>query len=127
MIKRSFTCPFTGAQFEALESSDGNVIVQNPITGETMRLTYDAITDKFLIDAKYFDYLETVNCSEAAELLGVSRSRISKIVLDGIIPHFLVNGKPMFIKSDIIRYAETRTVGRPSKENNDGKRTEVHR
>ena len=116
MIGKKFTCPFTGAEFDALESTDGNIIVQNPISGQTMRLTYDVESDRYLIDRKYFDYLETVNSTEAAELLDVSRSRISKIILDGIIPHFLVNGKVMFLKSDIMNYRETRTVGRPAKE-----------
>ena len=116
MIKRTITCPFTGVEFNALESADGNMIVQNPITGDTMRLTYEPQTHSYMVPKMYFGLVETMNSSEAAEYLDVTRSRISKIAIDGIIPHFLVNGKPMFRKSDIIEYAKNRTVGRPAKE-----------
>ena len=116
MIKRTITCPFTGVEFNALESADGNIIVQNPITNDTMRMTYDVETDAYTVPKTYFGLVETMNSSEAAEYLDVTRSRISKIAVDGIIPHFLVNGKPMFRKSDIIEYAKNRTVGRPAKE-----------
>ena len=116
MIKRTMTCPFTGVEFNALESADGNIIVQNPITGDTMRMTYDMERDSYTVPRTYFGLVETMNSSEAAEYLDVTRSRISKIAVDGIIPHFLVNGKPMFRKSDIIEYAKNRTVGRPAKE-----------
>lgn len=116
MIKRTITCPFTGVEFNALESADGNMIVQNPITGDTIRLTYDVETNAYTVPKAYFGLVETMNSSEAAEYLDVTRSRISKIAVDGIIPHFLVNGKPMFRKSDIIEYAKNRTVGRPAKE-----------
>lgn len=116
MVKRTFTCPFTGVNFDTLESAEGNIIAHHPITGETMRLAFNHELNSYLLPREYMKFTETVSSTEAADILQVSRARISKIVADNVIPHFIVNGKAMFCKSDIMEYAETRTVGRPAKE-----------
>ncbi len=116
MRKVTLTCPFTGVMFNALESADGSLIAHNPITGENMRIGYNAPAKRYLIDKRAFELTETLTTSEAMEELEISRSRISKIVKDNVIPTFEVNGSPMFRKSDIIEYKRTRKAGRPRKE-----------
>lgn len=116
MEKITLTCPFTGIPFDAIKSADGSLIVQNPITKENMRIGYNEPTKRYLVNKKYFQFMETVSCSEAAEMLGVSRSRISTMIFNDTIPHYSVNGKHVFLKSDVLSYSESRRVGRPQKD-----------
>ena len=116
MKKIILTCPFTGVAFEALKSADGSLIVQNPLTGENMRIGYNEPSRRYLVDERQFEHIETVSSQKASEILDVSRARISRIIKDDVIPHFKINGKHVFRKDDIMSYAETRSVGRPMKE-----------
>ena len=116
MQKIILTCPFTGIAFTALENADKSLIVQNPLTGENIRIGYNEPSRRYLLDDRIFSYIETVTCNEAAKLLKVSRARISKMIKDDVIPHYKINGTHMFLKSDILSYGETRSVGRPPKE-----------
>ena len=115
MEKILITCPFTGVRFEAFECADGSLQVKHPITGEEMRIGYNAAAKRYLIDKRLFKNLDLVTSSAAAEILGVSRARISNIIRDDTIPHFKVNGRHMFLRSDIMDYARNRTIGRPVK------------
>lgn len=116
MEKITITCPFTGVPFTALKTTDGSLLAQNPITKETMRIGYNKPSKRYLLNECYFRSNETVSCTEAAQILGVSRARISAIIRDDVIPSFIVNKKTVFKREDIIRYSESRTVGRPPKE-----------
>lgn len=113
MQKITMTCPFTGVEFEALKYADGSLIVQNPLTGKNVRVGYNRPANRYLVDTHQFKHIETVSSAKAAEMLGVSRARISAIVKDDTIPHYTVNGAHVFLVSDIINYAENRTNGRP--------------
>lgn len=113
MKKITLTCPFTGLPFDALKSADGSLIVQNPITGENMRIGYNMPSKRYLIDERLFSKVDIINSVEAAEILGVTRARISKIVKDEVIPHFNIGDKYMFLRDDVLMYAESRSVGRP--------------
>lgn len=116
MKKIMLTCPFTGIPFEALRSADGSLIAQNPITGENMRIGYNEPNRRYLIDDRLFKHIEVVSASQAAEILGISRARISKIIKDDIIPHYKTNGKYMLRLDDVMLYADNRTVGRPKED-----------
>ena len=116
MIKRNFICPFTGSRFEALQDCWGNLVVTNPVIGKNMHVNLDQKGEFYLVPVRYLTDEETMTSSEAAEYLGVSRQRVSNLATYGIVSSFSVDDKPMFLKRDIIEYAETRTVGRPKKE-----------
>ena len=116
MEKITLTCPFTGVEFDALKSADGVLIVNNPLTGENMRIGANYHSHKYLVDMRQFKRIETVTQAQAADLLGVSRARVSAIVKENTIPHYQVAGSNVFLKEDLLAYAETRTVGRPKDE-----------
>lgn len=116
MKKITLTCPFTGVEFDALENADGSLIVQHPLTGEHMRVGFNEPSNRYLLDRRKFEHIETVTPVEAAEILGVSKARISAITREMTIPHFTVNGKSVFLLDDIKAYSDTRSVGRPPKE-----------
>ena len=117
MKKTTLTCPFTGLQFDATIDKWGNLIVNNKVTGENFRMFYDMSSNTYIMPSDQFSNTEIVSSVEAADILGISRARISKIAKDNVIPHFSANGKNMFLKRDIIEYRDNRSVGRPSEAN----------
>jgi len=122
MKKVMLTCPFTGVDFEALETADGNLIVKHALTGEDVRVNWNGSNNRYYMQKNPFKHIETVTPAEAAEMLEVSKQRISQIVQKQTIPVHMVNGTPVFLKSDVVAYAQTRKVGAPFKTggNQDG-------
>lgn len=115
MKEIKLTCPFTGVEFSALEYADGKILARNPLTGEEIHMNYNCSIKKYNVARKEFKHVETVSLVEAANILDVSRSRISKIAIDGVIPAHIVAGRTIFLLDDVLEYKETRKVGAPSK------------
>lgn len=110
------TCPFTGCEFKALEDSDKNIYFNHPLTGEALRMNYNYTIKRYNLPKSYFDRMEVVTFAQAAEILGVSRQRISTIASTNVIRPVMLNGQQCFILSDVLDYKETRKVGAPRKE-----------
>lgn len=116
MRKITLTCPFTGVEFDALETSDGDVIARHAITGEEIRMNYNYAIRRYNVRREHFAHIDTVTQTEAAYILGISRQRISRIAATGVIQPHTVNGSIVFTKSEVVEYAKTRKVGAPAKE-----------
>lgn len=116
MKEKTLTCPFTGVEFKALECADGRVIVRHAITGEEIIMNWNGTIQRYNIAKSAFKHIETVSMIEAAEILDVSRQRISKIAADGTIQAHDVNGSTVFVLSDVLEYKKNRKVGAPFKE-----------
>ena len=117
MKEIKLTCPFTGIEFSALEYSNGTLIVKHPLTGEMQQISYNWNYHTYTVPYSMFQHIETVTLSQAAKILNVSRQRISQIYRDQVIPAKEINGTPVFVKADVERYAHTRKVGAPFKNN----------
>lgn len=109
------TCPFTGCEFSALIDADDNLYVNHPLTGEVNRINYNCSIKKYNISKQLFKHYSTVSLSEAAEILNVSRQRISAIALDGVIKPRTINGQTVFLLDEVLEYKENRKVGAPPK------------
>lgn len=121
MKKILLTCPFTGLEFEALQTAAGDLIVKHALTGEDVRVNWNPSNNRYYMRKSPFNYIETISTSEAAEILNVSKQRISQIVANQTIPVHIINGVTVFVKSDVVEYAQTRKVGAPfKKEGNHG-------
>lgn len=116
MKEKKFTCPFTGVEFTALECADGKIIARHALTGEEIHMNWNYTISRYNIPRNAFRHIETVSFSQAAEILDVSRQRISKIAADGIIQIHVVNGTQVMILSDVLEYKRKRKVGAPHKE-----------
>lgn len=102
----TLTCPFTGVEFEALQSNDGkDYIFTNPITGETFAAKDGLLT---LPVSAFTDNPRSVAPIEAAEILGVSKQRITKLLRTGKLPFFLVNGNKRILENDVLEYRKNR-------------------
>lgn len=113
MTSRRMTSPFTGIAFDAMENRDGGFVAENVTNGSHIVVKYDAATDAYMVPARLFAHVKTLTCIEAAERLGVSRSRISSLVKNGTIASFKANGAIMLLERDIVEYSKTRRTGRP--------------
>lgn len=112
--QEKLTCPFTGERFKAVFNNDNTVRMTNPLTGASysFKIMGNAIT----IPLELFNYVETVTIQEAADILEVSKQRISAIAKNETIPTYQVGGKTVFKLSDVLKYKQLRKVGRPNKE-----------
>jgi excisionase family DNA binding protein len=83
MEKVLITCPFTGMEFEALKYADGRLVTSNKITGEEIQITYNSSIKKYMLDSRLFKHIPLVTMEECAEILGVSKPRVSALVKKG--------------------------------------------
>lgn len=115
MKEITLTCPFTGGNFSALQDADGNIYIKHVLTGEDIKVSWNCSIKRFNIPDTAFKLIETVNMSQAALILGVSKQRISQIADEQIIPCFTVQGNKVFKYDDVVMYRDNRAVGRPKK------------
>lgn len=115
MKKVILTCPFTGQEFTALESADGNLFVNHALTGEQIKINWNCTINRYNLQKSALKHIETVNFSDASEILGVSHQRISQIAKEGIIQAHKVGNSSVFVKDDVYRYRDSRKVGAPKK------------
>lgn len=113
MEKVYLTCPFTGVNFQGFKH-DGKLYFNHPLLHEMNACTCE--NGKITIPESLFVRIDTITPGEAMEILDVSRQRISQLVNDNVIPSHIINGQPMFIKSDVVQYKENRKIGRPKKD-----------
>ena len=113
MQELKLTCPFTGVEFTALKSADGDLLVIHPLTGEQIKITATVPARVYSMDAETFKRIDTVTPAELVGILGVSRQRVSQIVQDEVIPVHHVNGSPVFLLPDVLEYKKNRKVGAP--------------
>ena len=109
------TCPFTGVEFTALEYADKSLLITHPLTGEQVKINWNASVKRFNVPSNLFKHIGTLTQSETAKVLNVSRQRVSAIAKTGAIQPYEVNDSIVFLKSDVLEYAETRKPGAPCK------------
>lgn len=115
MKEVKLTCPFTGIEFTALQDLSGNLYVKHVFTGEDIKINWNSSIKRYNLPKNVFNLVETVNMSQAAKLLNVSKQRISQIADEQVIPCFVVKGQKVFRCDDVVKYKENRAVGRPKK------------
>lgn len=120
MVKKILTCPLTGVRFELNSLENQLVPLSKAVTHHPLKhYPLDIYMNErweICIPYKYFEYIETVTPTEAAEILGVSRQRIAQIINDNVIDSHMVNGSPVLLLEDVEAYKENRQPGRPRKE-----------
>ena len=115
MKEISLTCPFTGCAFTALQDANGNLYFVHPLTSESLRVNYNASIKRYNLEKGLLKRIETVTLIQAAELLGVSRQRVTTIAQTGVIKPRRVNGQTVLLLDDVIEYKHNRKVGAPVK------------
>lgn len=109
------TCPFTGLEFHAFFNGS-DLICSHPIVHEQMRFKVDMLENSITVPLEYFKHFEMVSPVEAAGMLDITRQRMTQLMDDEIIPAVFIGGRKLVKRDDVISYLESRTVGRPKKE-----------
>lgn len=122
MQKLNLTCPFTGVEFTALKSADGDLLVIHPLTGEQIKIDYDGSTNRYSMPAETFAHIQTATPYDLIDMLQVTRQRVTQIVQNEVIPVHHVNNLPVFLLSDVLEYKKNRKVGAPYGNTNASKR-----
>ena len=115
MRKITLTSPFTGCAFDTKIDKAKNLYVKHPITEEIHLIRYDSFMECYEVPENLFRYIETVTLGQAAEILDVSRQRMSAIAANNTIPAKTANGQIVFNKNDVLKYKQTRKTGAPRK------------
>lgn len=101
------TCPFTGLEFKALEDSNGNAIAKNVFTGEDVVMVDTIYDSAYAIDKEQFAHVETVTQAQAADVIGVSRMRVSKLCQTGQLVSVTHNGKVLITLDSVEAYRDS--------------------
>ncbi len=98
------TCPFTGGKFKLIESDDkkDKITFFHALTGEQFDM--EVKDGKLIIPLAAFNEIETVSLNKAAQMLGVTKQRVSKLIKDGKIDALKVNGRYSVIASSVREY-----------------------
>lgn len=117
MQKKKLTCPLTGCDFEIITTNDENPMFEKFLMNHPIEhYPFEAYVNEryeLCIPLKFFEHIETVNATEAAQLLGVSRQRMSQLVNSSVLNAHMVNGSPVFKLDDVLAYKQERKPGRP--------------
>ena len=114
------TDPFTGIDFTAVRYDDYTLLAIHPLTGETIKLPYDANTHSFTLPAEVMKHVDACTLTQAAKELDISLQRVSTACKSGKIPmKTLPNGSKMILRDDLNHYKDNKKVGRPRKDNNN--------
>lgn len=116
------TCPFTGVEFTALKSTDGDLLVIHPLTGKQIKIDYDSSTNRYSMPAETFAHIPIAAPYDLIDMLQVTRQRVTQIVQNEVIPVHHVNNLPVFLLSDVLEYKKNRKVGAPYGNSNASKR-----
>ena len=108
MEKITVTCPFTGIPFDAIKYADGRIVATNVITGEDAVITYNAACDRYMIRPDAFATTPTVTMHEAAQILNISKPRISLLVKQGRLKAFRPGAQMYITRESVLDYKRQR-------------------
>lgn len=106
MYDNQITDPFTGLTINIKEFANKNILIENPITKETVIAHYDHLANEYKVSADAFAHIETCSLNEAAEMLEVTKMRVSKMCATGILRSANVCGRVIIDKSSVVEYME---------------------
>lgn len=98
------TCPFTGGNFKLImrRDQDTKITFYHALTGEQFNM--EIKDGNVIIPLAAFNEIETVTLNKAAQMLGVTKQRVSKLIKDGKIDALKVNGRYSVITSSVREY-----------------------
>lgn len=107
---KKFSDPFHGCEFSALEFDDKSILFDNAFDHESCALGYNEELDAYVIPAKLLNHRATVSLVQAAEILNVSKARVSALCAKGQLKHEKVNGVMLIEWASLDEYAQARQI-----------------
>lgn len=100
--------PFTGQEIDVVKFEDGSYAFDLAFSHETVAVAYNKELDAFAIPAKCFEYVHTLSLQEAADMLQVSKMRVSTLCAKGQLQHTKINGIIRIKYDSIVQYQNKR-------------------
>ena len=104
--------PFTGHELNVAEFEDGSFVFDKAFDHETIAVGYDKEHDLYMIPARAFKMVYSVSLVDAANILGVSKMRVSAMCAKGQLQYTKVNGVLQIAYDSIIDYRDKRDSAR---------------
>lgn len=105
------TCPFTGGNFKLIvrNENESELTFNHALTGQ--EFTAKILDGNLIVPVCAFDAIETVSLNKAAQMLGVTKQRVSKLIKDGKITGLKINGRYSVLTESVKNY-DAMTRGR---------------
>lgn len=100
------TSPVTGAEFSAIEISNGDIICTNKLTGEAFTLIYDAASDRYSFPAAQLQPIKMMTLDACADEMGITRPRVSKLVKQKRLPSATFPATVLVPEYAVLEYIE---------------------
>lgn len=108
---KAITDPFTGTENAIVEFDNGNLLFEHALTHENIYLEYDALENCYKVPAYALKYRAVLTLNEAAELLGVSKMRVSSMCKTGLLKSAKVCDKIILVDyQSIMDYIDKRNA-----------------
>lgn len=108
MKLQTMSNPFTGHEMKVPVFDDGSFIFDCAFTHKTIAVGYDSEHDVYIIPAKAFEHVQTVSLVEAAEMLDVSKMRVSTLCAKGQLRFSKINGVIAIEYESVLDYMHNR-------------------
>ena len=89
---KTMTEPFNGTEINVLEFEDGSILFDIAFEGESCSMPYNKELDAYMIPASLFKHRDVVTLTQAANILSVSKTRVSKLCAKNQIKNHKVCG-----------------------------------
>lgn len=103
MRKIMITSPLTGLSCEAIEYIDGSIVFSDKLTGEEIKLTYNASSKRYMLRKDMLKYRPVMTYQECAEMLNVSVQRVYKLVSSGKLESIKSGSKGYIIEASALK------------------------
>ena len=103
MRKIMITSPLTGLSAEAIEYIDGSIVFSDKLTGEEIKLTYNASSKRYMLRKDILKYRPVMTYQECAEMLNVSVQRVYKLVSSGKLESIKSGSKSYIIEASALK------------------------
>lgn len=110
----TFTDPFTGAPFQAVQMND-HLIVDIP-TCPNEKMVCHITGDYVKIPLKSFEYVPLMSSTDACMELHISRQRLVQLVKSEILHPIYLGNSQYFTTESVLEYKQSRKNGRPRKD-----------
>lgn len=110
MKLKKFSNPFDGQEINVAQFEDNSFVFDMAFSHESIPVAYNEELDCYAIPARCFKYVHTLSLQETAEVLDVSKMRVSALCSKGQLRHTKVNGIIRIEYDSILEYQEVRDM-----------------
>ena len=110
MKLKKFSNPFDGQEINVAQFEDNSFVFDMAFSHESIPVAYNEELDCYAIPARCFKFVHTLSLQETAEVLDVSKMRVSALCSKGQLRHTKVNGIIRIEYDSVLEYQNLRDM-----------------